>query len=302
MKALVIGHGSIGARHARILKELGCSVAVLSRHAQGDGFFAALPQALESHRPEYVIVANRTIEHAATLEDLALHGFVGWVLVEKPLFDSVRVPTPANFKGIFVGYNLRFHPVLRALRERLANTPVISAHAYVGQYLPHWRPQTDYRASYSASRQQGGGVLRDLSHELDYAQWLFGDWQRLTAIGGHLSSLEITSDDAMSILMSCSRCPALSLSLNYLDTTHQRSLTVNLDGQTLVADLMSGVLRHDAETMTFPVARDDTYIKQHQALLSGRHDDLCSLKDGLKVMHTIEATERAATTFTWIER
>lgn len=302
MRTLVVGYGSIGACHARILRGLGCPVAVVSRHATGEGFYDELPKALNTHRPEYVVVANRTSEHAATLENLARHGFNGWVLVEKPLFDRMLEPPYAGFKGLFVGYNLRFDPVLRALRERMADARAVSAYVYVGQYLPHWRPGTDYRQSYSASRKEGGGVLRDLSHELDYVQWLFGRWRRLAAIGGHLSSLEITSDDVMSILMNCQRCDVLSLSLNYLDTTHQRNLTVNLDGHTLVADLMQGVLQCDLETLEFPVERDSTYIRQHQAILSGDHKDLCSLREGLEVMGTIEAAERAAATQTWIER
>lgn len=302
MRTLVIGYGSIGARHARILRELGCPVALVSRHAAGEGFYQTLPQALETHRPEYVVVATPTNEHAVTLENLARHGFDGWVLVEKPLFESVREPLRSGFRGLFVGYNLRFHPVLRTLRERMADARAVSAHVYVGQYLPHWRPGTDYRQSYSASRQGGGGVLRDLSHELDYVHWLFGRWRRLTATGGHLSALDISSDDIFSILMNCQRCDVLSLSLNYLDTTHQRNLTVNLDGHTFVADLMTGSLRHDAETTAFSVERDDTYIRQHQAMLSGRHEDLCSLREGLEVLGTIEAVERAAATLTWVEQ
>lgn len=302
MRSLVIGHGSIGARHARILRELGCPVAVVSRHAAGEGFYQEIPRAIESHRPEYVVVATPTTEHAVTLEGLARHGFDGWVLVEKPLFDSLRAPLQVGFKGVFVGYNLRFHPVLRALRERIADARVVSAQVYVGQYLPHWRPGTDYRQSYSASRQAGGGVLRDLSHELDYVHWLFGRWQRLTASGGHLSALEISSDDVFSILMNCDRCAVLSLSLNYLDTVHQRHLTVNLDGHTFVADLIKGTLQHDSDVMTFSVERDDTYISQHQAVLAGRHHELCSLTDGLETLHTIESAERSAATRSWICR
>jgi predicted dehydrogenase len=302
MRSLVVGYGSIGARHARILRELGCPVAIVSRHAVGEGFYKSLPQALAEHRPEYVVVATPTAEHAITLESLAHHGFDGWVLVEKPLFDSLRTPPQAGFKGLFVGYNLRFHPVLCALREHIADARVVSAQVYVGQYLPHWRPGTDYRQSYSASRQAGGGVLRDLSHELDYVYWIFGRWQRLAASGGHLSALEISSDDVFSILMNCDRCAVLSLSLNYLDTVHQRHLTVNLDGHTLIADLIRGTLQHDADVTTFSLGRDDTYVSQHQAMLAGRHHELCSLEDGLETLHTIESAERGAATRSWICR
>ncbi len=302
MRALVVGYGSIGARHARILREIGCPVAVVSRHATGDGFFNGLAKGLEVHRPDYVVVANRTAEHATTLEELAHHGFDGWVLVEKPLFDGVGTRPGSGFNGLFVGYNLRFHPVLLALRERLAGARIVSAHIYVGQYLPHWRPGADYRQSYSASRADGGGALRDLSHEIDYLQWFFGRWHRLTASGGHFSGLEITSDDVFSILMNCERCPEVNLSMNYLDTTHQRRLTVNLDGHTMVADLIRGTLQHDSETMAFAVERDDTYVRQHQAVITGQHDELCRLDEGIEVMNTIEAAERAAASHVWIGR
>jgi predicted dehydrogenase len=303
VKALVIGYGSIGARHARVLEALGLDVGIVSRrpsvHAKQ---FPALDAALDKHKPEYVVVASATTEHAQALEQLASHRYAGSVLVEKPLFAEFR-PIPSHgFRAAFVGYNLRFHPLIQSVREEVGSRRALSVNAYVGQYLPDWRPSADYRKSYSASRAQGGGALRDLSHELDYLAWMFGPWTRLAALGGRVSGLEIDSDDAYSILLETQRARAVSVSMNYLDKTRQRTLTVNLEGQTLVVDLVAGTLRVDTRTRRVELPADYTYEAQHRAVIGGEHDKLCTLGEGAAVVDTIVAVERAASSGKWVSR
>jgi len=91
MRSLVIGYGSIGTRHARILKELGCDVGVLSQRViDFDRSYHDLKTALHDLKPEYVMIANRTSEHYPTLCALVKEGFKGVILVEKPLFTKVE--------------------------------------------------------------------------------------------------------------------------------------------------------------------------------------------------------------------
>lgn len=304
MKALVIGYGSIGQRHARLLSELGCQVAVMSRRAnEFTCRYAELPAALADWQPAYVVVANRTSEHHQSLKVLAGQDYRGTVLVEKPLFDRL-LPLPTHsFAMVAVAYNLRFHPALLRLHGFLAGQAhLVAAHLYVGQHLPQWRPNADYRQSYSAHRQQGGGVLRDLSHELDYALWLLGPWRRLTALGGHLSSLEIDSDDAYSLLMKTERCPLVSIHLNYLDRTPRREILVHTHEHTVRVDLIRGIFDVDGAQETMAVERDATYRAEHQAMLTGDSKGLCSIADAMETLITIETAERAASTHTWVER
>lgn len=191
-QALVIGYGSIGARHVRVLSELGLQVAVVSGHAvelPGVSVFRDLVQAFASLSPDYVVIANETVRHRTTLDALAAVGFAGPILVEKPAVATIEQTAPLTANHVRVAYNLRFHPVLQVLAAELQNENVISVQAYAGQFLPNWRPGTDYRDSYSANRALGGGVLRDLSHEIDYLSWLFGPWARLSAIGGKRSQI-----------------------------------------------------------------------------------------------------------------
>lgn len=300
--ALVIGYGSIGARHARLLAEAGCEVAVVSARAiDFPRAYTDLETALRQQRPDYVVIANETSRHHDMLARLAAAGHEGQVLVEKPLFDHVRPVPTHRFADLRVAYNLRFHPVIQQLHEELAGQDVISAQAYVGQYLPEWRPGTDYRSCYSASAERGGGVLLDLSHDLDYLGWMLGRWVRVAAIGGQLSKLEITSDDTFVLLAQAERCPAVTVQLNYLDRRGRRRLVVNTADHTYEADLVRNVLVVDREEKAFTVERDTTYRAMHKALLDGNGAQACSLDEALRTMSLIEAARAAAAQGQWVQ-
>lgn len=264
--------------------------------------FSSLTQALSDWRPGYVVVANRTSGHHQTVGSLAENGFRGRVLVEKPLFARLMPVPNHDFSHAAVAFNLRCHPLLNQLRRILGGGRAWTASVYVGSYLPDWRPAADYRSSYSAFTDQGGGVLRDLSHELDYLLWLFGPWQRLTASGGHLSTLAIESEDAFTVVMETQRCPLVSVHMNYLDRVPRREILVNTDQHTIRGDQISNTLQVDDTVESLVVARDDTYRAEHQAMLDGRIDGLCSFEEGLETLATIEAAERAAASHTWMAR
>lgn len=299
----MIGYGSIGARHARLLQDSGCYVSVVSGHEiDFPVAYRDLATALSAEKPEYVVIANATDLHHDSFLQLAQFGFSGTVLVEKPLFDRFHELPSLPFRKTFVGYNLRFHPVIQRLKALLEGKKILSAQAYVGQYLPDWRPATDYRASYSASAKHGGGALRDLSHELDYLAWMFGRWKRVSAIGGHYSSLEIDSDDVFALMLETSSCPIVTLQLNYLDRMARRSVLINTADHTIEADLIKCTITVDRECESLAVERDYTYSMMHQAVLSGNDNALCSLEEGLDTMQLIEAAELASARGEWIKR
>ncbi|MBI4191186.1 MAG: Gfo/Idh/MocA family oxidoreductase [Betaproteobacteria bacterium] len=300
--AVIIGFGSIGARHAQLLAERGVRVGAVTRNPECSyPAYAGMDAALADLRPELVVVSNETSRHIETLERLADCGYAGTVLVEKPLSDRPAPVRDWPFADIFVAYNLRFHPVIQALRRVLAAEKVISAQVHVGQYLPDWRPERDYRQSYSARRDAGGGVLRDLSHELDYALWLFGNWQRVAALGGHFSSLDIDSDDAWAILMQLERCPMLTLQMNYLDRAPRREIAVDTDSHSYRADLVSGALWRDGVEEPFACERDTTYRLQLEAVLSKDRADFCSLTEGARIVELIHCIEAAAAQGSWVK-
>jgi predicted dehydrogenase len=297
--ALVIGAGSIGNRHRRVLAGLGMTVGVVSRRG-GPGTWTDLEAALLTLRPGYVVVATETADHGRVLDRLAALDYRGRVLVEKPLFAAPRPVPDHRFAVLAVGYNLRFHPVLQRLALALTGERLVSAQLYVGQYLPEWRPDGDYRTGYSSRAAEGGGALRDLSHELDVANWLLGPWQRVAALGGHWSGLEIDSDDTFVLLGAFARCPAASIQVNYLDRRTHRELVINTADHSFAADLIAGTLRQDREPpKQFSQDRDHMLRSLHQAVLAGTPGP-CDVEDGQRVVAMIAAAERAARERVWV--
>lgn len=297
---LVIGYGSIGQRHETILNELGHRVSVVSRRTINYPLsYASIEEAIRCEKPEYIIVANETSEHEKTLAKLIQLGYKDKILVEKPLYANVS-DIEESPVSTFVGYNLRFHPIVQRLAEELSQKQVISVQSYVGQYLPTWRPGTDYRDSYSASKARGGGVLRDLSHELDYLQMLFGEWKEMSANGGNFSNLELDSDDHFTLIYRTEDVPTITVHMNYLDHITQRFIVINTNSTTYRADFISNTLQVNDEVFQFIVGRDDTYKNQHLAVLNDELGSLCTFNEGYNLLKMIKGAELASKEKVWV--
>ncbi|MEW6149367.1 MAG: Gfo/Idh/MocA family protein [Bradyrhizobium sp.] len=295
--AVVVGLGSIGTRHAQVLRELGLRVATVSRREGGD--YKSIGQAVAGIHPDYAVIATETSRHASDLQELAQAGFGGAVLVEKPIFAAPAAPPKYPFAHLSVGYNLRFHPVMKALVERLRGREVITVAAYVGQDIRDWRPGRDHRTTASATVDAGGGVLRDLSHELDYLIWLFGPWHRVAALGGASGVRDIDVDDHLDLLLDMQRAPSVHVHMDYLDRQGVRRIRVNVDEDTIEADLVRGRLTVNGNVTEVPNERDQSYRDMHVAAMRGARP-ACSLPEALGVMHLIDASERALRTKTWV--
>jgi predicted dehydrogenase len=294
-KILVVGFGSIGKRHSGVYESLRAQVAVVSsRENETYKSYSQISSALKEFSPDVVVISNETCKHEFTLKQLQEQGFKGIVVVEKPLAEK-PIQFQHDFKALIVSYNLRESEVLKRLKQELNNKKVITAQVYCGQYLPDWRPGRDYRKIYSAHKSQGGGVLRDLSHELDYMTWIFGKVSKLTAMGGHLSTLEIDSDDVIMFLAQSEKCSLLSVTLNYLDRIPKRELIVNCEDGTYYADLVRGYLKLNNEMIIESDKVVETYQKQARHILSDQYQSHCTFQEANEVLKLIEAIEKSYT-------
>lgn len=247
---LLVGSGSIGKRHVRNLKALGETSFLAfdpreDRRAEverelGLETIADFGAALD-RRPEVVLVTTPNRLHVPLALDAARRGC--HLFVEKPVADVLSpeldtlVEIAAASKLVtLVGCNLRFHPGLRRAKALLAERRlgrVVSLRAEFGQYLPDWHPWEDYRQGYSARADLGGGVVLDAIHELDYARWLLGDVTDVAALTGHLSHLEISTEDTASILLRFAGGAFGEVHLDYVQRAYTRACHVVGDEGTL---------------------------------------------------------------------
>lgn len=196
MRVAVVGTGSIGMRHVRLLQQVpGVAVVAVPVRphrvdeliAQGISAVRTLEEAL-AQEPAGAIVATDTGRHAADAE-LCLR--ICPVLVEKPLAASTRdadrlvATARAVGRSVHVACCLRFDEGLTWAHERRA---AIGTAALLDveclSWLPTWRPARDHLATYSA-RPGEGGVLLDLIHDIDSCCWFGG---RLRYVGAELDN------------------------------------------------------------------------------------------------------------------
>ncbi len=300
-KCLVEGYGFMGEIHARLLREMGCEVACVSRRRDVPfPVFQSTEQAVRDFRPDIYIIASPTAAHIPCLQRLEQLGYANPVLVEKPLASH---PGECNIQPsfpVFVAYNMRFAPVIVRLQEVLDGEAVVSARLSVGGYLPGWRPGRDYRGIYSTRRDMGGGVLRDLSHELDLARLLLGDVCRLTALVGKLGDLEMDCEDTVDMLMTTKKCRSVTIHLDCLDRNVHRFIALQTATRTIHVNLLRGTLTVNGATEECTGKIHASYQCQLKKLLTGDHDGLCAWHDALAVMEMIALAEASSLRSTWV--
>ncbi len=189
MKILIVGLGSVGRRHLRNLVALGETDLVLLRSGKstlpeeelhGYPVVTEMDAALRL-RPQAAIIATPTALHLQSAIPLARAGC--HLLLEKPISHTVEkiadLQDAVRQGGgqVVVAFQYRHHPGLLAIRRWLEDGAIgrpLAARAHYGDYLPGWHPWEDYRESYSARADLGGGVVLTLCHPLDYLLWLLG--------------------------------------------------------------------------------------------------------------------------------
>lgn len=252
MKILFFGLGSIGSRHARLLKEIGgYEVHAFRSGRKGRGNPLGVPEIsgwreVDALKPDVAFITNPTDLHIETALPCAERGMA--LFLEKPIGASTdglkellglvlkkRLPT-------YVAYVLRFHPAVRRLKEELKGRKVLGARFSCRSWLPDWRPGRDHLESYSAHREMGGGALLDVSHEFDLAQYLFGPVVEITGRPERRSCVTVDAEDFVKATV---RCPsvAVEIVIDIASKETERTIAIETDQGTICENLMDGTDR-----------------------------------------------------------
>lgn len=305
-KVLIVGFGSIGNRHLNNFASFGCAMAVVSRRPLElkEPVYSGIGEALPKFQPDIVFICNETIEHSRSLDILAELNFKGLVIVEKPLFHTAEINlSKYESLNVKVAYHMRFNPLIAKLKNDLKTAQgVSSAVAYVGQYLPIWRrSSTDYRKNYSAFKEKGGGVLLDLSHELDYCMTLFGDFVSGLGRVEKNSNLEITSDDSVALNTITERCSQLTIHLNYTDRITQRFLICNTDEFTVKIDFIKKTYQKNEEQADMSHDGLDPYLMMADNILNRNGDSMTTFSEGVRLNKVIDQFRASSDQKKWVQ-
>lgn len=329
-KILLVGLGSIGTRHLRLAREQfpNADIRILRHKSEktlpefSNGCFTAIKEVVE-FSPQIAIITNPATLHIAIAQPLAEIGV--HLLIEKPLAASREgithlIDTCKERNAILmVGYNLRFSASLQFFRELLRQGAIgefLSVRCEVGQFLPSWRPDKDYRQVVSAKQELGGGALLELSHELDYLRWIFGDIDWVRATLSRQSGLEIDVEDSahltVGFLPSNNEHQLVgTINLDFIRHDQTRSCTVIGENGSLQWNGLTGEVKVFEENSTAwktlfdqqPQA-DDTYVAEWQDFLhcvSEKNVPTITGEDGLRVVEIIEAARLSAPTGAQVE-
>ncbi len=342
MKRLTIlfaGLGSIGQRHLRNLTELlPEQPRVLAYRVRRDDRIltddlrVAAEQGLEKkyavesfsdiatalrERPDIVFVTNPSSFHlpiALAAVRAGCHLFM-----EKPLaheWNGVEELVTEWAKGGrvgFMGYQFRFHPAFEKITQWLKAGQLgrlAAMRAEVGEYMPWFHRYEDYRATYPARADLGGGVILCQIHEYDLCYALLGRPDEVFAVGGKASSLEMDVEDTAQILFRYRQPGAADLPVqlhqDFLQRPPRRNFQLIGDEGSVYWDYLGKTLHlYDKDGA---VAEREDYanlprnylfvseMKHFLACVDGRESPRVSLRDGAESLRMALAAKQSMKT------
>ncbi|KHM51417.1 oxidoreductase [Anaerovibrio lipolyticus] len=272
MKVCFVGIGSIAKRHIRNLSEIcnerGIELQIdafrRSNSVSADNLqqINCIYTSAEELPADYdvIFLTNPTEYHADML--LKLHDHAKHYFIEKPVasLNTVDILKEIPYREdsvYYVACPLRYTHVIQYLKQEINIEAVNSIRCISSSYLPDWRPGQDYRETYSAHKDLGGGVAIDLIHEWDYITYLFGMPSAVKSFLGKVSNLEIDSDDYAIYIAKYDNMIA-ELHLDYFGHKSVRTVEIYTDEDTLVGDLIAGTVTYlkSGKIINFPADRD----------------------------------------------
>ena len=323
----IIGYGSIAQRHLKTLAEMlpRCHFVIRTRqpspaipkHIKDRTTITSKISDLLTHRPNLTIIATPADEHAAKSEEIIQTSEL--VLIEKPISASVTgamkiwSAAETNPKKVMVGYNLRFTKGVNIVRDVMAQNRIGRIYRFdmtVGQSVDQWRAHRDFKSTASCQRSKGGGVLRELSHEIDMMQLLFGVPEQFAAIRGKAKFSELDVEDTAfihgSFISRDVHDERHELKMHVLGTVcldftridPVRNVVVQGTCGTVEWDLLSGqiMLKTSGKTVELMNEPNDismSYARMLTDIMHGNMEDACDVPQAIETIKIIEKIEKS---------
>lgn len=291
LKVCFVGIGSIAKRHIKNLTEISSAQggtlvidALRSGNCKLDNSIKGLITNVYHNEGELpddydaIFITNPTDLHIETLKKV--HSKAKHFFIEKPITSYKNLETVFDVQYredtvYYVACPLRYTNVIQYFKDNIDISKVISARCISSSFLPDWRPGIDYRDTYSAHKNLGGGVSIDLIHEWDYIQYLFGKPEKILYLAGKKSKLEIDCED-YAYYIADYKDKVIELHLDYFGRKTIREIMLFMEDDTVIGDLVSSKVTYlkSGQTLDFSEERNDFQKKEIEYFLSllDRHE------------------------------
>lgn len=295
-KILIIGFGSIGSRHANILSKLIYFENIYIHTSQIIKKYKKFHK-LDSNNLEifdYIIIANNTSEHIKTLKIVRKYNKFAKILIEKPAFiKKINLLNIVNSSNIFVGYNLRFHPIVVNSLKLIKGKKISFFSAECHSNIEKWRKR-NFKDTYSSKKIFGGGVEYELSHEIDLLFLFVGEIKNINKLNKKISNIKSDINDILLANGKINTNGYFNLSLSLFSQIEKRSFFIVGEDWTLHGDFLKNELIFKKKSVVnyhkkfSNYKKDFSYMNQHINLLEEKYSDLCTLKQYMKILKFIK--------------
>ena len=301
MNVLIIGLGIIAEKHIQAIRKVDKEVKIYALRSKKDAPQKKGVKNIYSISEidffvDFTLISNSTHMHFEWIQKISALKYP--MIIEKPAIHTLHnsenlIKEVENSKVLnYVACNLRFHPCVQFMKKQISQKligRINEVNIYCGSFLPDWRPNTNFRETYSANVEMGGGVHLDLFHELDYTCWIFGIPKKHSSIIRSSSSLNISASDYASYQFEYPQFTA-SITLNYFRRKRKREIEVVSEQGTITADLINNKVINDEGVVLFEspgFTIMDTYIDQmsyFMNLLKSKKKGMNDLGESLEIL------------------
>jgi predicted dehydrogenase len=316
----IIGFGSIGRKHYQVARKLYPDLEIhlvrpVSKqrplNIEDSTKVFSRTEELIAEGVDAAIICTPAPSHLESFSELICGGVP--VLLEKPLTHNLEsasrlldLSTKHSETTVVLGYVLRHSLVARKFKDHLDAGSIgklLFASIECGSYLPNWRPSEDYRMSVSARAEMGGGVLLELSHELDYANWFFGGFSSIYCVHRNTGTLNVDVEDLAEIMLTNHHGMTVRLHIDFCSRETLRQCSVFGSNGSLVANFIDGTVRTTirgiplleqvANTVAEPDAMYFAQIRHFFNCIENGLSPLVTVLDGFHVLRMIDAARES---------
>lgn len=303
---LLIGFGSIANKHYKIIKEKDkkSNIFIYKKNKlkitydKNRTYIFNLEKTLID-KIDYVFILSPSSSHKYYLDIFIKFKHLK-IFIEKPLFDSLKNKNSLyklyskNSERIFIGYNMRFMKSLNFIKKYIKNKKILGVTVNNLSNLKFWRKK-DYSKSVTAVKKLGGGIILELSHEIDYISYLFNDLKILYKSFDKKSSLKINVEDQIMTFFKSKNFEIL-LNMNMFSYCNERVIKIFFQNETIVCDLNNGSISFFNKKYIVKkniIYKNDLTASYHRQFSNFRYGkwesfDRCKIKDGFKVLNLIK--------------